>query len=291
MWHHQLSPQLDFTPVAPEGPTSPALAFPLMSASSSLSSSLSFLMQSKYSFCLSRAWPHTHRHTHTSHRRAHTQTRTYMEQGEKERNEMRQRRSWKRLDRDMQRQGGTARQFPHAKNKKTNSMQQGHRSKQITVGRPTGESQESRKGAQNTWSLDLGNHVRVWLKISGTNPQLELCKPCRKTVNLSVSKVRLSHCGCSAEGTTEVVHMQKSKLWVWVAHYSLRPCLRHAVTAWGRLLRPFTASTPGLPTPIFLSFQFIVSCRSNTSLVRASNLVCIRWLSWKGALPGRQRRG
>lgn len=39
-------------------PTSPALAFPLMSASSSLSSSLSFLMQSKYSFCLSRAWPH-----------------------------------------------------------------------------------------------------------------------------------------------------------------------------------------------------------------------------------------
>lgn len=30
-----------------------------MSASSSLSSSLSFLMQSKYSFCLSRAWPHT----------------------------------------------------------------------------------------------------------------------------------------------------------------------------------------------------------------------------------------
>lgn len=39
--------------------TSPALAFPLMSASSSLSSSLSFLMQSKYSFCLSRAWPHT----------------------------------------------------------------------------------------------------------------------------------------------------------------------------------------------------------------------------------------
>lgn len=40
------------------GPTSAALAFPLMSASSSLSSSLSFLMQSKYSFCLSRAWPH-----------------------------------------------------------------------------------------------------------------------------------------------------------------------------------------------------------------------------------------
>lgn len=36
----------------------------------------------------------------------------------------------------------------------------------------------------------------------------------------------------------------------------------------------------GPPTPIFLSFQFIVSCRSNTSLVRASNLVCIRWLSW-----------
>lgn len=38
----------------------------------------------------------------------------------------------------------------------------------------------------------------------------------------------------------------------------------------------------GPPTPIFLSFQFIVSCRSNTSLVRASNLVCIRWLSWSG---------
>ncbi len=45
------------------GPTSPALAFPLMSASSSLSSSLSFLMQSKYSFCLSRAWPHTRENT------------------------------------------------------------------------------------------------------------------------------------------------------------------------------------------------------------------------------------
>ena len=40
-------------------PTSVVLAFPLMSASSSLSSSLSFLMQSKYSFCLSKAWPHT----------------------------------------------------------------------------------------------------------------------------------------------------------------------------------------------------------------------------------------
>lgn len=39
--------------------TSAVLAFPLMSASSSLSSSLSFLMQSKYSFCLSKAWPHT----------------------------------------------------------------------------------------------------------------------------------------------------------------------------------------------------------------------------------------
>lgn len=38
----------------------------------------------------------------------------------------------------------------------------------------------------------------------------------------------------------------------------------------------------GPPTPIFLSFQFIVSCRSNASLVRASNLVCIRWLSWSG---------
>lgn len=38
----------------------------------------------------------------------------------------------------------------------------------------------------------------------------------------------------------------------------------------------------GPPTPIFLSFQFIVSCRSNTSLVRASNLVCIRRLSWSG---------
>lgn len=40
-------------------PTSALLAFPLMSASSSLSSSLSFLMQSKYSFCLSKAWPQT----------------------------------------------------------------------------------------------------------------------------------------------------------------------------------------------------------------------------------------
>lgn len=38
----------------------------------------------------------------------------------------------------------------------------------------------------------------------------------------------------------------------------------------------------GPPTPIFLSFQFIVSCRSNTSLVRSSILVCICWLSWRG---------
>lgn len=36
--------------------TSTDMDFPLRSASSSLSSSLSFLMQSKYSFCLSKAW-------------------------------------------------------------------------------------------------------------------------------------------------------------------------------------------------------------------------------------------
>lgn len=39
----------------------------------------------------------------------------------------------------------------------------------------------------------------------------------------------------------------------------------------------------GPPTPIFLSFQFMVSWRSNASLVRASSLVCIRWFSWRGA--------
>lgn len=41
----------------------------------------------------------------------------------------------------------------------------------------------------------------------------------------------------------------------------------------------------GPPTPIFLSFQFMVSWRSNASLVRASNLVWIRWFSWRGAMP------
>lgn len=52
---------------------------------------------------------------------------------------------------------------------------------------------------------------------------------------------------------------------------------------------PSTASSAvrcthvGPPTPIFFSFQFMVSCRSNASLVRASNLVCIRWFSWRGS--------
>lgn len=58
--------------------------------------------------------------------------------------------------------------------------------------------------------------------------------------------------------------------------------LEHRPQVW-----PSTASSAvrcthvGPPTPIFLSFQFMVSCRSNASLVRASNLVCIRWFSWR----------
>lgn len=69
-----IPPNLVFSGGTSGRPTSPALAFPLMSASSSLSSSLSFLMQSKYSFCLSRAWPHRRE--------------------KKTREEKRQRRSW-----------------------------------------------------------------------------------------------------------------------------------------------------------------------------------------------------
>lgn len=118
-WHHHLLPQLDLAPVAWEGPTSPALAFPLMSASSSLSSSLSFLMQSKYSFCLSRAWPHTDTQTDTDRhtdRQTHAHTRNKVGKREKR---------WGRgeagrgFETDMQHQGGTARQCPHAKKNNT----------------------------------------------------------------------------------------------------------------------------------------------------------------------------
>lgn len=96
--------------------------------------------------------------------------------------------------------------------------------------------------------------------------------------------------------------MQKSKPYVNGFCYVLMPKgLHHAETAWEakeleqrreqktkkphshRLPLMFCQSTGmGPPTAIFLSFQFIVSCRSNTSLVRASNLVCIFWLSWSG---------
>lgn len=105
------SSNLGFSSGTLGGPTSPALAFPLMSASSSLSSSLSFLMQSKYSFCLSRAWPHTHTREKTRER------------------EKRQRRSW--ID-----SGQTCNTTRHLSMHKhalcTSSQQQGRRNKQHT---------------------------------------------------------------------------------------------------------------------------------------------------------------
>lgn len=78
------------------GRTSPPLVFPLMSASSSLNSSLSFLMQSKYSFCLSKAWPRPQDMGDTgdgrgkereSEEREEKRRKTYGERGEEEQEE------------------------------------------------------------------------------------------------------------------------------------------------------------------------------------------------------------
>lgn len=132
------------------------------------------------------------------------------------------------------------------------------------------------------------------------DPQLETCMSCYNICPSFKVDVKLQTNQCTAGFNTMSVHLcfvsksgekpenllfQHAKIQTvnvdW-SGYAQTPKGCHKQRQHQRPLMFCQSIHVGPPTPIFLSFQFIVSCRSNTSLVRASNLVCIRWLSWSG---------